>query len=263
MRCDFMNPNEKRKTEIADGGLFKRLNNYKASDSIIRQVRELFISGQINPGDKLGTEKEIMNAFGVSKATLREACRVLEAMGIIEIRKGLSGGVFAAQVDMKTTINSIQGFLKFESVSIYDITMARYLLEPIIVRVVISKLSDIHIKKLKKIIQEAQTVDPKNLQVKGVSFHRYLARITENPILIIIMDFIDNLLEDMKKKAGVDNDFYDAMNDYHKNVTEYIIKGNISAAQKIIIQDILATGSCIAKAMRSNAFSPDVIKNHS
>lgn len=253
-----MNSHEKQKINSADSRLFRRRQNLKISDDIIQQIREIFISGQLRPGDKLGSEKELMESFGVSKATLREALRVLEAMGIIEIRKGLMGGVFAAQVDMKTTINSIQGFLKFESVSIYDITMLRCMLEPCIVRIVISQLSDDHINNLQKIIRESRATDPTQEKVKGISFHRYLARITQNPMLILIMDFIDNLLEDLKKKIGLDEDFYQAMDDYHYNITKQIIDKNVAEAQKILIRDILATGDVIAKTTGSPAYRPNM-----
>jgi len=254
-----MNPYDKQKLNSADGSLFRRRRNSKISDDIIQQIRETFISGKLNPGDRLGSEKELMDVFGVSKSTLREALRVLEAMGIIEIRKGLMGGVFAALVDMKTTINSIQGFLKFESVSIYDITMVRCMLEPGILRIAIAQISDEHVANLQKIIQESRTVNTERHQVKGISFHRYLVRMTQNPMLILIMDFIDNLLEDMKKKIGLSDDFYNAMNDYHENITTHIINKNATEAQKIIIQDILATGDVIAKATGSNAFSPGTV----
>ena len=254
-----MNFHEKQKINSAAGSLFRRRQNLKISDDIIQQIREIFISGQSNPGDRLGSEKELMDAFGVSKATLREALRVLEAMGVIEIRKGLMGGVFTAQVDMKTTLNSLQGFLKFESVSIYDITMVRYLIEPDIVGLVVSQLSDLHVRKLQEIMNESKKTDQANPQVKGVSFHRYLARMTQNPMLILIMDFIDNLLEDMKSKVELGNDFYCEMDGYHHQIVKHIMDRDVRAAQKVIIRDILATGDVIAKAMGCKAFNPDIM----
>ena len=71
-----------------------------------------------------------MLQFGVSKATMREALRVLEAMGLLEIRKGISGGAFVAEVDMRTTVHSIMNFLHLQSVSVKEITMLRLFIEP-------------------------------------------------------------------------------------------------------------------------------------
>jgi GntR family transcriptional repressor for pyruvate dehydrogenase complex len=65
----------------------------KVSDKIIHQIRNAILSGQLMPGDKLASEKELMEQFEVSKATMREALRVLEVLGLIEIRKGTAGGL--------------------------------------------------------------------------------------------------------------------------------------------------------------------------
>ncbi|NNK95454.1 MAG: FadR family transcriptional regulator, partial [Desulfobacterales bacterium] len=58
--------------------------NEKITDVIISQVRDAILSGQLKPGDRLASEKELVNQFGVSKATLREALRALEVMGLVE-----------------------------------------------------------------------------------------------------------------------------------------------------------------------------------
>ncbi|MCK4783939.1 MAG: FadR family transcriptional regulator [Desulfobacteraceae bacterium] len=91
----------------------------KISDHIIEQIRDAVLSGQFKPGDRLASENELINQFEVSKATIREALRVLEVMGLIEIKKGVGGGVFIAEVEMKTTINSIINFLYFKSVNMF------------------------------------------------------------------------------------------------------------------------------------------------
>ena len=181
----------------------------KISDQIIAQIRDTILAGDLKPGDKLGSEKELIGQFGVSKATLREALRVLEAMGLIEIRKGLSGGVFIAEVDMKTTINSSVNFLHFKSVSIKDITMLRLFVEPFIVRIAIRNITEDDISKLRAMIENESGESINNAEgeiKKGISFHRYLARLTHNPILILIMDFVDNLLTDIKSQSDLRDD---------------------------------------------------------
>ncbi|MBU0988954.1 MAG: GntR family transcriptional regulator, partial [Proteobacteria bacterium] len=62
--------------------MFKTVNKSdKISDNIIAQIRDSILSGQLKPGDRLASEKELIEQFGVSKATMREALRVLEVMG--------------------------------------------------------------------------------------------------------------------------------------------------------------------------------------
>ena len=234
----------------------------KISDRIIAQIRDIILSGQLNPGDKVGSEKELIAQFEVSKATLREALRVLEALGLIEIRKGLSGGVFIAKVDMKTTIHSIMNFLRFESVSIEDITMIRYFLEPSIAEMVASTITEDDIQKLKANI-ESGTGEPNPDFPKGITFHRYLARLTHNPILILIMDFIDNLLTDMKSKLNLGADFYEKVKKAHIQILDCLIRRDGAAARRLITADILSVGYSMSQVLGTSHFDPVNLKGDS
>ena len=227
----------------------------KISDRIIAQIRDMILSGQLNPGDRVGSERELIAQFEVSKATLREALRVLEALGLVEIRKGLSGGVFIAKVDMKTTIHSIMNFLRFEAVSIRDITMIRYFLEPSIAEMVASTITEDDIEKLKATI-ESGAGEPNSELSKGISFHRYLARLTHNPILILIMDFIDNLLTDMKSKSTLGADFYGRVKRSHRQILDCLIRRDGAAARRLIMADILSVGYSMSQVLGTANFDP-------
>ena len=237
----------------------------KISDQIIAQIRDIILVGELKPGDKLGSEKELIAQFGVSKGTLREALRVLEAMGLVEIRKGLSGGVFIAEVDMKTTIHSIINFLHFKAVSIKDITMLRYIVEPFIVKIAVQNATEEDLHKLKVMISN-EAGEPRN-QIernrpdvkKGISFHRYLARLTHNPILILIMDFVDNLLSDMKSQLDLGPQFYDRVKESHARVLDCLIKKDIDGAKRELTADIVSVGHFMAKKAGTPHFDPAML----
>ncbi len=236
----------------------------KISDQIIAQIRDIILAGDLKPGDKLGSEKELIAQFGVSKGTLREALRVLEAMGLVEIRKGLAGGVFIAEVDMKTTIHSIINFLHFKAVSIKDITMLRFFVEPFIVRIAASNIAPEDIEKLKAMIGN-EVGEPRNHHInkgeikKGISFHRYLARLTHNPILILIMDFVDNLLTDMKSQLDLGQEFYDKVKSSHRRVLECLSRGDADGAEKEIILDLVSVGKAMAEMSGTPYFDPAIL----
>ena len=227
----------------------------KISDHIIEQIRDAVLSGRFKPGDRLASENELIDQFGVSKATMREALRVLEVMGLIEIRKGVGGGVFIAEVEMKTTINSIINFLHFKSVSIKDITMLRYLLEPSAAQIAASKITEEDIEKLEGIIGE-QAIDPQAEVLRGIRFHRYLTRMTQHPILILIMDFIDNLLRDIKSRLKLDPDFYDKVRQSHRRILECLINKDGAGARREMIADLLETENYLSGLTGDAPFDP-------
>ncbi len=206
----------------------------------------------------MASEKELMSQFGVSKATLREALRVLEGMGLVEIRKGIAGGVFIAEVDMKTTIHGIINFLHFKTVSIKDITMIRYLLEPPVAQVAASRIQPEDIVKLESMIMEHPAV-PHTIVSREIGFHRYLARMTENPILILVMDFIDNILNDIKFQLDPGAEFYHKVAKAHQAILECLKQKDGIGARREIVNDLLEVGNHLARLSGAQPFDPSML----
>jgi len=239
--------------------LFQTANRtHKISDQIIEQIRNAILSGRFKPGDKVASEKELMSEFGVSKATLREALRVLEGMGLVEIKKGIAGGVFIAEVDMKTTIHGIINFLHFKSVSIKDITMIRYLLEPPVVQIAASRIKPEDIIKLESLIIESPAV-PQTIVSREIGFHRYIARMTENPILILVMDFIDNILNDIKFQLDPGAEFYHKVAKTHQAILECLKQKDGVGARRKIVDDLLEVGNHLANLSGTQPFDPTML----
>jgi GntR family transcriptional repressor for pyruvate dehydrogenase complex len=239
--------------------LFKAASRtHKISDQIIEQIRNAILSGRFKPGDKVASEKELISDFGVSKATLREALRVLEGMGLVEIKKGIAGGVFIAEVDMKTTIHGIINFLHFRTVSIKDITMIRYLLEPPVVQIAASRIQPEDIVKLESMIVEHPAV-PDTIVSREIGFHRYLARMTENPILILVMDFIDNILDDIKFQLDPGAEFYHKVAKSHQAILECLKQKDGVGARREIVNDLLEVGNHLANLSGTQPFDPAML----
>jgi GntR family transcriptional repressor for pyruvate dehydrogenase complex len=231
---------------------------HKISDQIIEQIRNAILSGRFKPGDKVASEKELMSEFGVSKATLREALRVLEGMGLVEIKKGITGGVFIAEVDMKTTIHGIINFLHFKTVSIKDITMIRYLLEPPVAQIAALRIQPEDIVRLESMIKE-DPATPHTIVSREIGFHRYLVRMTENPILILVMDFIDNILNDIKFQLDLGNEFYHKVAEAHQAILDCLKQKDGIGARREIVHDLLEVGNHMAKVSGTQPFDPTML----
>ncbi|MFH1115607.1 MAG: FCD domain-containing protein [Pseudomonadota bacterium] len=226
----------------------------RVSDRIVLQIRDAVLSGRLKPGDKVASEKELVSQFGVSKATMREALRVLEAMGLVELRKGVQGGAFIAEVDMKTTIHSIMNFLHFKAVSIHDITMLRFILEPSAAHMAALRLTTEDIRRLEEMIDLGECNEAEIS--KDIGFHRYLARLSDNPILILIIDFIDNILRDVKFQLHLSAGFYNQVKMCHRSILDRLVNGDAMGARREIARDILAVGDYMADVSGTVRFDP-------
>jgi len=242
--------------------MFKTANkSEKVSDRIIAQIRDAILSGQLKPGDKLASEKELMTQFEVSKATMREALRVLEVIGLIEIRKGTAGGAFVAEVDMKTTIHSLINFIHFQPVSIREITMLRFLIEPTVARVAAAGITDEDVLNLKKIIGE-NVLSGRSELSKEIGFHRYLARMAGNTLLTLLIDFIDNLLEDIKGRLDLGSAFYTEVREAHQIILECLIQKDPVAAGIAMTNDLLHVGEAMCEADGGIPFDPKDLRQN-
>lgn len=181
--------------------MFREVQQNKVSLDIISQIREAILSGTLNPGDRLPPEKELVNNFGVSKHTLREAIRALEVLGFLEIRKGAGGGPVVLEVDMKTARESIANFLYFQNVSVQDLSEVRKVIEPHLARLAAERLSPEDLEDLESTHRACleTLASGANTYAQEIAFHRILARASGNPVFMLIQDFVNSLLADSKR----------------------------------------------------------------
>lgn len=93
-------------------------------------IADGIVSRGMRPGDRLPTEAEMIAEYEVGRATLREALRVLEAQGVIEIRVGAGGGPFVARPDTHQLTRTLSLLLRMSGVTLREVLDARLIVEP-------------------------------------------------------------------------------------------------------------------------------------
>ena len=107
--------------------MFKSINEERKTFSrkVVEHVRDLITSGQLKPGDKLPPERELAEMMNVSRPTIREAFKILSAMGFLRIRQGQ--GVFVA--DQSERLDNLASFLFLETDTIHELFEVRKMIE--------------------------------------------------------------------------------------------------------------------------------------
>ncbi|RJR43958.1 MAG: FadR family transcriptional regulator [Desulfobacteraceae bacterium] len=210
--------------------MFQHVKSNKISEVITEQIRAAILDGRLKAGDRLSPERELMKNFNVSKATLREALRSLEALGFLSIRKGVSGGAFVTEVDMKTMRDAFINFLHFKRLSLADLSHVRKALEPYTSALAASDITDDDLRRLEEIIacseqclKQGSQINP---QEDEVEFHRVIASVTGNPILIFMLDFVENLLVGCKDVLQPDVEFSRRVCRAHKRIYKALLERN-------------------------------------
>jgi len=222
--------------------MFNSVKSNKVSQHIVDQIRNAIFEGRLKPGDKLPSERELVERFKVSKTTLREALRSLEVLGFLEIRKGVSGGAIVTEVDMTTARNSFTNFLLFKNLSLKDLSEVRLLLEPYIAEKATLAITKEDLSRLDKLIKDSEYSIKNDVALESrkdeIEFHRIIASITGNPILMFILDFVENLLIDTKEILRPGKEFSGKVLRAHKRIYNALLEKNIEKVHEEMVRHI-------------------------
>ena len=83
---------------------FQPIKVERVSEVIENRIKALILGGEIKPGDRLPTEKELSTQFGVSLVTVREALRGLETFGVIRKQRGRGGGIVVTEIESNSVL---------------------------------------------------------------------------------------------------------------------------------------------------------------
>ena len=101
----------------------------KTAELIASLYRRQIVRGELNPGDTLPSEQHLMTQFGVSRPTLREAFRILEAEDLISVKRGSRGGARVTQPSLAVAARYVGLLLQVQDTTIADVYEARMVLE--------------------------------------------------------------------------------------------------------------------------------------
>jgi GntR family transcriptional repressor for pyruvate dehydrogenase complex len=184
----------------------------RAFDEIIDQVRDMIRQGDLQPGDRLPSERALAEQLGVSRNTVREALRMIEIAGLITLRKGATGGAFITAHDPTSVAESMSNLLQLTRASLADITEARVMIESMVVRVACERATAEDLDLLEKNVDEAarltEAEDWMQKALVNEEFHQLLAAATQNPVLITVVGTLSKLTHDVMLAVGpMENDF--------------------------------------------------------
>lgn len=176
--------------------IFEPLRNERAFESIAKQIKETIFSGKLGPGDKLPTERELAEIFNASRVSVRSALLNLEQSGLLNIRKGAGGGFFVRDFNSKPVRDSMGDLLKLGKTSIADLTEARLIIEPQASGLAAKRATSDDLEKIEYAILDFQQRIAQNLppDPADLNFHVCVAEASKNPVLILIMRSLMELL---------------------------------------------------------------------
>src|SRR5436305_12608236 len=128
----------------------------RASSAIAEQIRTAIVTGRLKAGDRLSPERELAEQFGVSRVTVRDALRALEAMGLIEVKVGARGGAFVTAPTGSKVAQTMSDMMMMSATTPEDIVEARLIVELGTVTLACARASDEDLAQLRELCERGR-----------------------------------------------------------------------------------------------------------
>jgi DNA-binding FadR family transcriptional regulator len=202
-----------RRNEIRDSSRrlhrveFQLIKTPRAFEEIAEQIRKELSHRRLRPGDRLPPERALAEQFGVSRNTLREALRSLENAGLLRLQKGATGGAFVRESTGDAVVTGLRDMFHLGAIQPEHLTEARVLIESITVRAACERATAEDIKALKANIAAAEQAGLAKANFYDqaaihLDFHRILARATKNPVMVIVMEALIDVMSHFIQAIG-------------------------------------------------------------
>jgi len=202
------------------------------SKQIAEQLRKAIVEGQFKIGERLPTEDELAQRYGVSRPSVREALKRLAAQNLVRAKRGPSGGNFVIKPSYAELAESLSGaatlLVGMGALDIEEIIEARRTLQGSCVNLAVSKANPGHIEKLEPALarQQDPEISDEAFCQADVAFHRALIDATDNGMLRFVMyTVIEALIPVTNMVVTVVRERSDIIS-LHQQMLEHLKRGN-------------------------------------
>jgi GntR family transcriptional regulator, transcriptional repressor for pyruvate dehydrogenase complex len=228
-----MEPAATDSTPTRSSILLKPVDVPKASDVLARELRERILSGELVEGTALPAERELVKQTQMSRATVREALRILEVQNLVRVRAGRAGGAFVQKPTTKSMASSVSMLIRGQRIKLADLMETREALEPFCAESAARKRTDDDLAVLDRANEDISDPDTDLaafLQA-NLDWHVGVAMASHNALLIGVMTALSQAIyAGTENAAFVDDNVRVVTARAHRSITTAIRGRDADAA---------------------------------
>jgi GntR family transcriptional repressor for pyruvate dehydrogenase complex len=158
------------------------------TDEAILRIKAMIVSGELRPGDRLPPEKELSEALGLSRSSLREAVKALAVIRVLDVRRG--DGTYVTSLTPSLLLDAMSFVVDIhQDASVLELFEVRRILEPAAGALAARRVTARDVEHLRALVAEVDETTPADeLVANDVVFHRYIAERSGNAYLTSLLD---------------------------------------------------------------------------
>ncbi|MDR2240534.1 MAG: FadR family transcriptional regulator [Zoogloeaceae bacterium] len=247
MQKDTVNPID-NPADAVSTLVFRPLGRKNAYEEVSEQIRRLILTQKLSPSHRLPTERDLAEQFGVSRVVIREAIRSLECSGLLTVKKGPRGGIFAAQQHGRPITDSIMNLLIGGTASLTNLFEMRLLIEPYAAFRAAEQATPPDLDALEAILREGEKAGENFAEIRAhnIDFHRTILHMSRNPVMAVIGDTVLRILSDRIEGVVSRRTTLTALG-MHKRIFEALRNHQAAQAEALMRKDIQVTGQRLSE----------------
>lgn len=166
------------------------VENRRAFEEILFQLEEAIVAGHLSAGDRLPPERELASRFQVSRTSVREALRVLEALGVVRVRRGAENGAMLLEEPGNALTYLLRFYLALEHVSLASLLEFRISLESVAAATAARRHTNEELAQAEALILRMETEDlgMEQFLETDLAFHFQLASASGNELMMLVLE---------------------------------------------------------------------------
>jgi len=180
--------------------MFRPVERARAFEHVVEQVERAIVGGELQPGDYLPSERSLVDEFRVGRSTVREALRVLEGVGLVEVIPGSPKGPRVAQTAGLALGRVIRGLVHVEGIQQVDIVEYRMMMGSTCNLLAAHLRTDEHLAKMRTALDHMRScldADDEEFAQADLQFHAVIAEAAGNALMSQTAKVINKLAFEM------------------------------------------------------------------
>ncbi|MBV8083861.1 MAG: FadR family transcriptional regulator [Chloroflexi bacterium] len=218
---------------------WQRVRLTRAGDEIVSQIRAALFEGRLRPGDQIGSEVALAEQFGVSRISVRDALRTLEASGIVEIRVGSKGGVRIAHGDPNRFADALAVQLRLVGITTVEAMDTEMGIEWVAAQLAATNGTPDDLAEMDRLLDEARNLvdSPFAFAECSGAFHTAVAAASHNRVIMATMSAIREVLDEAHRQHTTTRRA-ERVIQVHQAILDAIKKGDSREAGRLMQEHI-------------------------
>jgi Transcriptional regulators len=217
---------------------------------LARRLQDAIDNGEFLIGTSLPSERELMMTYNVSRASVREALRVLSARGLIKVKRGRTGGSFISSPTESSLVQSLNQFIKGQDIRFIDLVFAREAIEPMAAYQAALTRTEEQLEDLRiQCVECERTIgNVEEFVQSNLNWHQSVVEASGNPLFVAFLKSISGPLHTATNLEVFDFRLRKAVVGVHWQIFDAIRQGDAEAARRRMTRHLTAYGEKLSDA---------------